>query len=176
MSTSHLARLRPWNGAGCFAVDYLPGAVDDPRRELVKRLKAGDAAAMASAAQLLAHALDERRRRWAISLVAVPGHAAVINSTTEALCARLAAMLPCVRHRPAAVRRCRAIRRSATAAQRPTVQEHLDTVWVPIPVGGSVIIVDDVFTHGRITDACIRLLRDAGASEVIVAAVARTRT
>ena len=175
MSARGLARLRPWDGAGCFAVDYLPGSVDDPRRDLVKRLKAGDAAAMAASALLLGHALDKRRRRGTVSVVAVPGHAAVINTTTEALCARLAAMLPRVRHRRGVLRRFRPIRRSATALDRPTTEEHLDTLWVPKPVGGSVIIVDDVFTHGRITEACTRLLRDAGTSEVIVAAVSRTR-
>ena len=176
MSTSHLARLRPWDGAGCFAVDYLPGSVDDPRRDLVKRLKTGDAAATAVSAHLLAHALDKRQRPGRVSVVAVPGHAAVMNWTTEALCARLASILPGIRHRPGGLQRFRPIRRSATAVERPMIEEHLDTLWVPRPVSGSVIIVDDVFTHGRITDACARLLRDAGAREVIVAAVARTRT
>ena len=175
MSARGLARLRPWDGAGCFAVDYLPGSVDDPRRDLVQRLKAADAAAMAASALLLAHALDKRRRPGPVSVVAVPGHAAAINWTTEALCARLASILPGVRHRPGGLRRFRTIRRSATAVERPTIAEHLDTLWVPIPVGGSVIIVDDVFTHGRIAEACTRLLRDAGASEVIVTAVSRTR-
>jgi predicted amidophosphoribosyltransferase len=175
MSRRHLARLRPWDGAGCFAVDYLPGSVDDPRRDMVKRLKTGDAAAMAVGAQLLAHALEKRPRRGIVSIVGVPGHMAAINPTTEALCARLASIVPGVRHRPDALQRLRPIRRSATAVVRPTIAEHLDTLWVPTPVFGSVIIVDDVFTHGRVTDACARLLRDAGASEVIVAAVARTR-
>jgi predicted amidophosphoribosyltransferase len=175
MSRNHLARLRPWEGAGCFAVDYLPGSVDDPRWDLVKRLKAGDPAAVAASTHLLAHALDKRPTPGTVSVVAVPGHAAAINPTTEALCAALASVLPGVHHRLGALQRFRPIRRSATAMNRPTIAEHLDTLWMPKPVGGSVIIVDDVFTHGRVSDACARLLRDAGASEVIVAAVARTR-
>ncbi|MHB8509523.1 MAG: hypothetical protein ACYDGR_12880 [Candidatus Dormibacteria bacterium] len=159
MSTSPLARLRPWDGAGCFAVDYLPGSVDDPRRTLVKRLKAGDPAAMESSVLLLGHALDQRPRPGNVSVVAVPGHAAATNMTTEALCTRLASMLPGVPHRPGALRRVRTLRRSAKAVERPTITEHLDTLRVAVPVRGSVIIVDDVFTHGRVTEACSRLLR-----------------
>jgi len=176
MSASSLARHRPWEEAGCFALDYPPGALDDPRRDLVKRLKAGDRPAMAVSARLLARVLDTRRRCGTVSVVAVPGHGTAINRTTEALCAALASTLAGVRHRPGVLQRFRPIRRSATSLARPTIAEHLDTLWVPMPVSGSVIIVDDVFTYGRITDACSRLLRDAGASEVIVAAVARTRT
>jgi len=65
--------------------DYVPGSVDDPRRDLVKRLKAGDPAAMAASALLLSDALDKRPRRGTVSVVAVPGHAAAINRTTETL-------------------------------------------------------------------------------------------
>jgi predicted amidophosphoribosyltransferase len=143
---------------------------------MVKRLKAWDPAAEAVTARLLAWTLDTRPRRGTFSVVAVPGHRTGINRTTEALCAALASMLPGVRHRPGVLQRFRPIRRSATSLERPTLGEHLDTLRVATPVVGSVIIVDDVFTRGRVTEACARLLRDAGSLEVIVAAVARTRT
>jgi len=176
MNAPRLARVRPWDGAGCFAIDYLPGAVDDPRWRLVKGLKAGDVDAAAVGALLLARALDTCGRRGSVSVVAVPGHEATVNLTTEGLCAQLCSILPAVRHRPAVLRRVVPIRRSATAVERPSIEEHLATLRLAAPMAGSVIIVDDVFSHGRITEACSRLLRDAGASEVIVAAVARTRT
>jgi len=171
-----IVRLNPRDDGGWFAIDYVPGSLDDPRWDLVKALKAGEPGAIQAAAALLARVFLDPPLPGPISLVAVPGHTAGAATVTEDLCRRLAAMLPWCAHRSGIVRRSRTIRRSATSTSRPTIEEHLQKLRVASPVVGSVIIVDDVFTHGRVTEACTRLLRDAGASEVIVAAVARTRT
>ena len=168
-------RVHPWDGEGYFAIDYTPGVLDDPRRNLVKALKAGDRGASATAAVLLVRAVAQSPRGGPVSLVAVPGHSAGPNLITEELCARIAAMLPWSRRRFGLIERSRTIRRSATALHRPSIDEHLASMRVTGPISGSVIIVDDVFTHGRITEACREILRDAGGSEIIVAAVARTR-
>lgn len=39
----------------------------------------------------------------------------------------------------------------------------------------AVILVDDVFTFGRVSEAAKRLVIDAGAANVLVACLARTR-
>jgi predicted amidophosphoribosyltransferase len=36
-------------------------------------------------------------------------------------------------------------------------------------------MIDDVFTFGRTTEACRQLVRDAGASVVLVACLAKTK-
>jgi predicted amidophosphoribosyltransferase len=37
------------------------------------------------------------------------------------------------------------------------------------------ILIDDVFTYGRVSEAARRLVTDAGAADVLVACLARTR-
>jgi ComF family protein len=44
---------------------------------------------------------------------------------------------------------------------------------VDVPEGRAVLLVDDVVTTGATAEACCRVLKEAGASRVIVAALAR---
>ena len=174
-SLRRLLRRAPCDPDGCFAVDYVPGALDDPRRWLVRELKAGSPVAGDAAAVLLAAALADTVAGTPVTLVSIPGHRAAPAVVTEGLCVRLAALLPSAHHRPSVLRRESGIRQSSTAAVRPSIAEHLATLQVIAPVRGSVIMVDDVFTHGRVSAACSQLLEDAGASRVLIACLARTR-
>jgi predicted amidophosphoribosyltransferase len=174
-SRHRLLRLVPRDGEGCFALDYVPGELDDPRRRLVKELKAGSDATAEAAAVLLAAALADLVTAGPITLVAIPGHRAAHSAITEGLCVRVARLLPSARHRARLVRRVHDVPQSAIAVVRPSIDEHLASLEVTAPVAGSVIMVDDVFTHGRVSAACSQLLQDAGAGRIFIACVARTR-
>jgi predicted amidophosphoribosyltransferase len=156
-------------------VDYVPGALDDPRRRLVKELKAGSVAAADAAAALLAAALADVVNAYPGILVAIPGHRVGAAATAEGLCARVAALLPSARHRPHVLRRLYDVPQSSTAPERPSIGEHLASLTVVAPVADTVIMIDDVFTHGRVSGACSQLLQAAGADRVLIACLARTR-
>lgn len=176
------ARRHAWDDVGCFALDYLPGEDrQEKRRAIVRSIKTGDLNAITQGAQLLAALLDERRHvlddtHDRTALIAVPGHGAERPSATEPLCAELARVLPWLDHRPGTIRRHRSIRRSAGAADRPSVAEHLATLrWCGSPGPRRVIIVDDVFTHGRISSACSDVAIRTGVAQIVIAAIARTK-
>ena len=154
----------------------------EPRRRFVWAFKAGDHLAIETASQLLLRSLLRRESALRLTalrpiLLAAPGHLPVPTpSPQERLCSQLARLLPWLEHRPAALVRTKAIRRSSSASVRPTASEHLSTLACTAPFRGAhVILVDDVFTLGRTTDACRTLLVDAGARSVVIAALARTR-
>lgn len=132
------ARRHTWDDVGCFALDYLPGE-DRHEERRVGSIKTGDLNSITQGAQLLAASLDERRHllddtHERTALIAVPGHRAEAPRTTERLCAELARVLPWLEHRPDTIRRHRPIRRSAGAADRPSVAEHLATLrWCGSP-------------------------------------------
>jgi predicted amidophosphoribosyltransferase len=109
-------------------------------------------------------------------LVHVPGHLPPGAGGDTALPRALTTLLPWLRPEDGRLVRHTEIRASATSELRPTVAEHLSTLaWSGPAPPRRVIMVDDVFTHGCVTEACAHLLRDAGAREVIVLALARTR-
>jgi hypothetical protein len=148
----------------------------------VRAVKAGDPLAIEAAGRLLSHSLARRESALRKGmdrpiLIAAPNHLpAVLPTPQERFCARSSLLLPWLEHRPGALVRTRAIRESSTATVRPTVLEHLRTLACTAPFPGAhVILVDDVFTHGRTTDACRKLLLDAGAGSVVIAALGRTR-
>jgi hypothetical protein len=54
---------RRWDDEGCFALDYLRSEGDiEPRRALVRAVKAGNPTALDHAALLMSAAVDERER------------------------------------------------------------------------------------------------------------------
>jgi predicted amidophosphoribosyltransferase len=142
---------------------------------------AGDALALDLAARVVADALTDRARLSGPStgavLVTVPGHVAnPVREPLEELSRLLAGLLPGVRHQPGALRRTATIRRSAAAVKRPSVGEHVQTLTLrKLQPRQCVILVDDVFSFGRTTDACRALVLDAGFPCVLVAALARTK-
>ena len=176
-----LRRSRRWDNEGCFALDYLRSESDaEPRRAFVHAVKAGDPAALDDAARLLSVALAERERRLGTlnaGLMAIPGHLArSATQVPEQLCRRISQQLPWLRHEPGALQRIASVRSSATSANRPSVSEHLESLALAPQVPPQcVILVDDVFTFGRVSEAAKRLVIDAGAANVLVACLARTR-
>jgi predicted amidophosphoribosyltransferase len=169
-----------WDGDLYAAVDYLPGAGNsgDGGTQLVRRLKAGDPAASAMAARLILEGLAAREHQlrrgspW-IEIVAAPGHrSGPAGVPIHRLCLRLTAAAPWLLYRPGRLVRATAIRSSRTARQRPSVEEHLATLACSgRPAAGSIII-DDVFTRGNTSEACLTVLRERGAMNVAVACLA----
>ena len=120
-------------------------------------------------------ALAERERRLGalnVGLVAIPGHLARrTTDVPEQLCRRICRRLPWLQHQPGALQR--------TSADRPFISEHLQSLalarqpptrWVIL-----IDLIDDLFTFGRVTEAATRLLLDAGATNVVIACLAKTR-
>ena len=180
-SKEGLRRSRRWDDEGCFALDYLRSEGDiEPRRALVPAVKAGNPAALDHAALLMSAAVDERERglrSLRVSLVAIPSHLAWPGTqVTEQLCERISVRLPWLEHRPGVLQRIHSIRSSATSANRPSVAEHLRSLALTAQFDSQrIILVDDVFTFGRVTDSARRLVLTAGATDVQVACLARTR-
>lgn len=58
-------------------------------------------------------------------------------------------------------------------ARRESVEDAFDVVRPRLIAGASVLLVDDVFTTGATVSACAKVLKDAGASAVLVLTVAR---
>jgi ComF family protein len=52
---------------------------------------------------------------------------------------------------------------------------NVENAFVSKPCKGNILLIDDVITSGATTQACIRALLGAGASEVKVAAIARAK-
>ncbi len=171
-------RRRRWDGNSCFALDYVPGCagIDDPRRTLIRAFKRDEAWALDAARLVLRPAFleqeDRLTRNAAIRwLVPLPGHlAGSAGHPLDRLCRDLASDVPWIGYRPGLLVRTRTIRQSSANAQRPTVDEHVDTLCCRgARIDGSVIMVDDVYTHGRISTACRQWLTEAGASDVALA-------
>jgi predicted amidophosphoribosyltransferase len=153
----------------------------EPRRALVRALKDGDLQAVERAASLLATALSTRdllrSGQEPPILVAIPGHAPTrVATPVHRLCCRLQRLLPWLDHRPGALERTLAIRQSSASSDRPSVAEHLASLrWCSKPTSRRVIMIDDVFTFGRTSEACRQLVGEAGGSVVLVACLAKTK-
>jgi predicted amidophosphoribosyltransferase len=175
-------RHQAWDRDGCFALDYLRSEDHfEPRRALVHAFKAGNPRAVERAALLVAGALSTRDRlrvrHEPVLLVAIPGHAATMATTPlESLCRRLQRLLPWLEHRPGALQRTLAIRQSSASSDRPSVAEHLASLrWCSTQASRRVIMIDDVFTLARTSEACRQLVIQAGAGGVLVACLAKTK-
>jgi predicted amidophosphoribosyltransferase len=125
-------------------------------------------------------ALAERERRLGglnVGLVAIPGHLARrTTDVPEQLCRRICRRLPWLQHEPGALQRIVSVRRSRTSADRRFISEHLQSLaFARQPPARWVILIDDVFTFGRVTEAASRLVLDAGATNVVIACLAKTR-
>lgn len=171
-------RPRPWDEEGCFALDYLPREdPNEPRRDLIRRLKLGDQLAIWRAAHLLAPALEDRIDPHKTVLIPIPGHLPRTRPTgPELICRQLVRLLRGTDFLPNVIVRTAPIRSSATAAVRPALAEHLGSLGCTgLLRCDEVVLVDDVFTVGRTSAACRELLIDAGARRVLIACVARTR-
>jgi predicted amidophosphoribosyltransferase len=119
--------------------------------------------------------LRHRSSEW--YLVPIPGHASgPAGRPLDLLCRYLAGTVPWLVYEPAQLIRTRTIRQSSTSTDRPTENEHLHSLELPSArMAQSVIIVDDVFTYGHVSNAVSLLLRDHGAVDVVVACLAQTR-
>jgi predicted amidophosphoribosyltransferase len=80
------------------------------------------------------------------------------------------------------IERTKPIRKSSnqSAEDRPTVQEHLETLEIAIPPEltdpKTIILIDDVVTQGNVSIACAELLKNIYPdSDIRLFAVARTR-
>jgi len=169
----------------CFALDYIPGSAGagDPRRTLIRAFKRGEAWALDAAHLVLLPALLERESRLARSaaprlLIPLPGHLpGPAGHQLDRLCRELADHLPWLVYRPGLLVRSRSIRQSSTSSLRPTVAEHLDSLcWHGGRITGSVIMIDDVYTHGHISSASRQSLAGAGANDVALACLGLTRS
>ncbi len=153
----------------------------EPRRALVRAVKDRNPQAVERAASLLAAALSTsdflRSGHEPPILVAIPGHAATrVATPVDSLRCRLRQLLPWLDQRPGALERTLAIRQSSASSDRPSVAEHLASLrWCSTPTSRRVIMIDDVFTIGRTSEACRQLVLDAGASVVLVACLAKTK-
>ena len=175
-------RHKAWDPDGCFALDYLRSEDSaEPRRALVRALKNGNPQALERAASLLAAAISTRdglrSGHEPPLLVAIPGHAATTVATpVDSLCCRLRQLLPWLDQRPGALERAVTIRQSSASSDRPSVVEHIASLrWRSTPPSRRVIMIDDVFTFGRTSEACRQLVLDAGAGVVLLACLAKTK-
>jgi predicted amidophosphoribosyltransferase len=176
-------RQRPWDGLRCFPLDYPtgPAARGDPRRGLVRAFKEGDPRAIHLASDFMSDALLQcgacpNRNTERRLLVPVPGHiAGPASQSLDLLCRKVAKLLPSLMYVPDLLVRTQTVRQSAVTRHRPATEEHFETLaWTGGRLGYSVILIDDVFTFGRVTTATLHLLQGAGAREVVVACLART--
>ena len=178
-----LCRRHPtWDRDGCFAFDYLRSEDDaEPRRALVHAFKDGNPQAVERAAVLLAATLSTRdfleSADEPLLLVAIPGHAATrVTTPVDRLCRGVQRLLPWLDYRPGALRRSTAMRQSSASSDRPSVAEHLASLqWSSTPASRRVIMIDDVFTFGRTSEASRQLVIEAGARDVLVACLAKTK-
>jgi predicted amidophosphoribosyltransferase len=85
-------------------------------------------------------------------------------------------MLPWLHYRPGALLRTKTVAQSSACLERPTIGEHIDSLqWNGGEISSPVILIDDVFTFGRVSSACRDLLWDASGRDVIVMCLAATR-
>jgi len=152
-----------------------------PVRDMIHRFKYNDARHLRRPlAGLLGEALDDPRlaSRPFDAMVPVPLHPGRLRRRGYNQAALLAETLAETTRHPVlpALRRIRATR-TQTHLDRTTRMENLRGAFVPdqnVPVIGlHLVVVDDVFTTGATTDACSRVLLDAGAASVRVVTAAR---
>jgi ComF family protein len=72
------------------------------------------------------------------------------------------------------LRRIKRTQQQATLGKQERVTNVADA-FVSKPCQGKILLIDDVVTSGATTQACVRALLEAGASEVKVAAIARAK-
>ena len=176
-------RRQAWDGRWCFALDYRtgPGMDGDPRRSLIRAFKAGDRRAIHLTGALMIDALLQRATRLGgkpgvMHLVPVPGHlTGPAGRPLDLLCRNVAELLPWMTYAPGMLVRTDSVHQSAASKVRPSAEDHVRTLaWTGGRIGYSVIVIDDVFTFGRVTGATLEHLKDAGARDIVVACVART--
>jgi predicted amidophosphoribosyltransferase len=174
-------RRKQWDGDHFFALDYPTGLgnAGEDRRVLVRAFKAADPGALRAARRLFLGGLLARERqlcrgRSRYLLVPVPGHRlGPAGAPLHRLCVELGSAMPWLVYDANLLVRKRHIRQSSTSAFRPTIQEHLDSLACTHAIRANpVIMVDDVFTFGRTSDACKQVLSEAGAKGVVVACLA----
>jgi predicted amidophosphoribosyltransferase len=130
---------------------------------------------------LLLGAILERERALARGgprlLVPIPGHlAGTAGWPLDSVCRSLAASESWLVYRPGLLVRAKTIRQSSASAFRPTFAEHIESLfWSGGRLRSSVIMMDDVYTHGRTSTACRELLLDAGAHDVVLTCLAMTQ-
>jgi hypothetical protein len=154
-------------------------------RELVARLKRGDPESLPRYAQRIRSLTDEGRFPdffgADVTLVPVPGSAPLVKGAlwvplrvAEALRAQGLArdVLPLLR-------RAYAVKKSAfqMPAERPTVQQHYDSMAtaVTVPPAARIVLIDDVVTQGSTSLAAATRLAEAF-PEVEIRAFAVVRT
>jgi predicted amidophosphoribosyltransferase len=153
----------------------------DPRRSLIRAFKAGNRRAIHLASALMIDALLQREARLrgkadVLHLVPVPGHlTGPAGRPLDLLCRGVAELLPWMIYTPGILVRTHSVLQSAASKVRPSNEDHVRTLaWTGGRIGYSAIVIDDVFTFGRVTSATLEHLKDAGARDIVVACVART--
>ena len=111
-----------------------------------------------------------------LHLVPIPGHlAGPAGRPLDLLCRSVAELLPWMTYTPGMLVRTHPVLQSATSTVRPSTEDHIRTLaWTGGRIGYSAVVIDDVFTFGRVTSAALEHLKDAGARDIVVACVART--
>jgi predicted amidophosphoribosyltransferase len=111
-----------------------------------------------------------------LHLVPVPGHlTGPAGRPLDLLCHGVAELLPWMIYTPGILVRTHSVLQSAASKVRPSNEDHVRTLaWTGGRIGYSAIVIDDVFTFGRVTSATLEHLKDAGARDIVVACVART--
>jgi len=164
--------------------------VFDPRRaedgvhDLVRRFKAGDAAALVEVAARARAAVeasgDLAARR--LFVVPVPGHLpGPDESPGLALAIELARVFPWVVPDPLPLRRIAPMPPAKDGGARDPGHEEATLAWDDAglrPAGWTVLLLDDVIASGRTLEACLAAIRrdGSGGRPVRVLALARAAT
>jgi predicted amidophosphoribosyltransferase len=187
-------RCGKWAGQDLAALYYPPlryqswGSKPHAATCLILNFKNNQSHAVKVVSEYLADLVNEHVDRLLASykcsyIVSLPrSKASAANEPCERVCAILAQQYDWLTHLPRALSRTHSIWKSSQAQsidERPGTELHLDTInytgpRLQIP-GQSIIMVDDVITHGHTSEACRRILQEAtGCYAAVGLFVART--
>lgn len=157
----------------------------DQISEFVLAFKAGATSAVQIAVQVAGDELDKKKARLLDTvgyIVCAPPHSKGFASpSSEFFCEQIANRFS-LTHIPRALERTKSVRKAAYAppGQRPTYQDHLDSIRYAGPSldlrGRGILLFDDVLTHGDTSGACRDILISAtGCNLVVGLFLARTQ-
>lgn len=149
----------------------------DQISQFVLAFKQGVDSAVQIAVQVVGDELDKKKGRLlnAVShIVCAPPHGRGFASpSSEFFCEQIANRFS-LTHIPRALERTKFVRKAAYAppGQRPTYNDHLDSIKYPGPSldlrGRDILLFDDVLTSGDTSDACRDILIAATGCKLVV--------